>query len=268
MVQTIKEHKDKNILTSKNILIIFIALLCALFLNSTSGLWMITKIDDNIRYKIVVFVTELIIVCFCFSFLSIIKREYTKVLYLSIIGGLNFTILFLLSQKTDISTYFFPFIHPTTMTLTIPFIYRGNYKNALIGYSIGLFFSLIPLVYSIIPILFFQLLLFSNNRTSNLRLTNFIARLIIYITMSVLFYFIILFFLTDGQIIPRKLVSREFELILGVISLIGLYYSLDRYLKDYYSGLFRNKHFFLYASYVPVIWLIPLFQTLKKRDNE
>nr|WP_321452600.1 hypothetical protein [uncultured Carboxylicivirga sp.] len=189
----IDKYKTKNIdfLSLKNLIWIVVAQVAIIFLLPGGGVWWFDNIADNsTTYNMVMYAIETLFVVLLFTFSSIIKKDYQKTGILSLLAIFNFGGVFYLKTHDLIPNNIIAWFHPVTLSLFFSFIIYGDWKKALMGYFFGLFFSLAPLMGSLVPILFFHLWANSHlNHQAQKKASAFISRMYMYyIIMLILPY--------------------------------------------------------------------------------
>jgi len=259
-----KDFTKTEFLSLKNLLIVLIAQLGITFLLPSGGVWWFEKIADNTEtYNIVMYLIENLFLVLMFSFTSIIRKDFKKTGILSFLAILNFGLVFHLKTNNLIPSNIIAYFHPITLSLFFSFSIYKDWKNAFLGYLFGLFFSLSPMIGSLIPILFFHLwantILTEHHQK---KASAFISRIYMYyIIMLILtvFYSVII---KDLEFSPRMMMTRQMEFTTIVASLIVCYFLLWGYLNKYYQ---KNRNLTFYFSLLPVIWVIPLTSILVKK---
>lgn len=255
-------------LTAKNILFIVAVWLCLLFLKPSSGSWLMVEHNEDFTYKTIFFTIELLFLIFCFTFVPLLQRQFAKVLLLSIIAGLAFGTGYYMVQNNYAEPFYLTFIHPVTLSVSILFVLEKKYTYALAGYLLGLYLSLFPLLFSLIPVLFYQLWIMSNNSEINPgKVTGFFVRLFMYIIITVLLFVLIVLLYTQKQVFPGLALSFTYEVILNVIVLAISYHLLHKYLKMYYAYRKEQQKFLFVASHIPVLWIIPLYEIIGRTNK-
>lgn len=248
------QERRENYLKSRNILYIILAWCGVVFLNPSANSWM-EYLDENLEYHFSwLLIIEAVFIMFCFSYKAIIDRDLRRIFVLSVIGLVSWSVssYLIIEGKSDNTVV--AFFHPISLSLAAIFAIERKFKLMFVGYLIGYYFSLTPLMVSLVPILFLQLW-FSSLSTAvvSSKLSRFLSR-------SCMYYVIML---TSISLHFHVLLAIEVNFFIVAISLliIGiLYYMLNQYLNEYYSS-YGNRGLKI-LSYIPVLWVIPLFEIL------
>lgn len=254
-------------LSLKNLLIIFIAQLAIIFLNPSGGVWWFENISDNTTtYNVVMFFIENIFIILMFAFSSIIRKDFKQTGILSLIATLSFGLVFYLKTNGLIPNNIIAYFHPVTLSLFLSSLINKDWKTALLGYLFGLFFSLVPMIDSLIPILFFHI--WSNYKLTEYpqkKASAFISRIYMYYVIMLIITVVYSSIIKDLEFSPRMMITRQMEYLSIVASLIVCYLLLWNYLDRYYQ---RNKKMRFFFSLIPVVWVVPLISILTKRNDK
>lgn len=257
---------DKNYLTAKNILWILLVWIGITFIVPGGNSW-IKVPEEYLEHWYYYFIAEFLFIALCFSFKQLLDKEYKKVLYLSLGSLINLGLCYYLVFSKQIDTSIIPFFHPITMSLTVIFIIERKFMIAIAGYILGYFLSFAPLIGSIIPILFLQLWFYSlDSEEPTKKISRFLSRLIMNAIIGSLIYYMTFGILKDNLLYPTVSFSKSHEIILSVLTVIVVYFILNRYLKVYYAN-YSNRIMKL-ISYIPILWIIPLIEILVYGDEK
>lgn len=262
------KEKFKNYLTTKNILLLILVWIILVFIDSAGNGWLF-KPEEYFKDWKMYFILDSVVLMTCFSFKSLIDKNFRRVSLLSGIALINLTIVYFLVFNLKVDTSIIPFFHPITLSIPIIFLIDKKFKFAIIGYIICYALSFGPFLISVIPILFAQLWFDSlETPISENRFARFIARFFIYALVSTFTFFLVYLFMNDNLIYPNVSMSKSHEIIMNGLALIAIYYVLNQYLRLYYEkyGNWTLKT----LSYLPIIWIIPLFEILinEKKINK
>lgn len=236
------------------------------FLLPSGGVWWFEDIAAHTPgYNAVMFVIESLFIMFMFSFSSILSKNLRKTLILSLLGLLNFGLVFFMQVKGLLPQNTVAYIHPVTLALFINFAVYKRWYYALLGYVFGLFFSLAPLMTSLVPILFFQLwtnAIIAGNKQE--KAAAFFARCYMYYIIMLHFFATNITIVRGLEFCPRMMLGRHITYLAIILSLTICYLLLGKYLNQYYQNR-RNALFYL--SFIPVLWIIPLFSILITKNT-
>lgn len=255
----------KNYLTAKNILWIFLAWIGVTFIVPSGNSWLVIP-EEFLKHWYFYFIAESIFFALIFSFKQLLEKEYKNVLILSIISIFNLGLCYFLVFNRHINTTFIPLFHPMTISLPLIFCIEKKYVLALAGYILGYFLSFLPLIGSIVPILFLQLWFYSiDSKEPSMKVSRFLSRLIMIYIVGFLIYFLTMTIAKEGLLFPTVSFTKVQENIILSLSVITIYTIFNRYLKNYYTqygtGLLRV------LSYIPALWIIPLFEIIFKGNE-
>lgn len=258
-------NPDRTYLTVRNILYIILISIVTIFLcpgaNSHMG---------RLNLGFLSVAMWLVLLILCFSFKSLLDRNYFRATILSVVGVISWIIwtsLSLLSLNSSVSSWLFSFIDPISLSLMVIFIFERKWKLAFLGYILGYFFSFFPLMGSMWAILFFQLWLDSlSKEVGGSRLQQFLSR--IYMYGIIMFVGRVLCFevqLPVGSGFSSGRFSQPVEVGVIVLVMVALYYMLSKYLVGYYSRY--DGKILKILSYIPGLWIVPLVAIWVKCDK-
>lgn len=263
MNQNSPQGRGLAYLSTKNLMFVFVSFIAVVFICPGCGPFYWDQDSGLFSSPMIIslFAQSVVFYPLMWTFPSIVKRNWKKVLILTILCWLNFIVVGALGDYNIMNNELLMFIHPFTLSICSGFLYQKNYKFAIISYFLCLSFVQFGLIGIIIVILFFQLLmshsLFPSKQTL---LSAFITRLYFYISMTIIYTFMHYVTIGDGDFSLYLL-----ECILVVIFGLGtMYWLLFLYLRNYY----KEMDWRYYLSFIPVLWLIPMFAIFfEKREN-
>ena len=254
------KEQNKDYLTAKNILFVILIWIAIVFINPAGNGWLFMP-EEYYKDWVLYFIFDSIFLMFCFSFKSLIDKNYKRVFILSGLAIMNLAIVYFLVFNQKVDTSIIPFFHPITLSLPIIFLIEKKYKLAIIGYMICYTFSFGPFLMSLIPILFAQIWFDSIELpTSEKKISRFFARFFIYALVSTLTFFLFYSLTNNKLIYPAVSISKTQEIIMSALAVIAIYLVLNQYLRLYYEK-YGNLTLRI-LSYVPILWIIPLFEII------
>lgn len=262
-------------ITTKNYLTIILVWILVVFLLPSGGSWWFedTFNDPTLKgetiFFAIAFLLEFLFLLVCWGYSSIIKREWRRFITLSIICFINFILVFLLRQYDIIKPNYISLIHPISLSLFFAFIIEKRYFVALLGYILGLTLSLTPLLYSIAPILIFHswinASIFEEKTT---KLSAFLFRLFIYNMITIFIITLNYAINSPKPLSPYLQTDQNLEIALFSISIAISYYFLVKYINSYYRTISKANNLCYYLSFIPILWVIPLFSIPFERRNK
>lgn len=240
-------------LTTHNLLLIPLIWIALVFLCPSSNLWMYTPEQDMGISSFI----EVVFIMLCFCYKSLTNKNYKQAIHLSFIGALNWAVAYFEAHFCNVDVWLISFFHPISFSLAAILLIEKRFKLAFWGYIIGYCLSSLPLMGSLMPILFLQLWIPSLSVSgADTKWSRFISRVFIYSILSFSIYML--------QFSLNNSFDNQ-ETVRSIILITAIYFLLNTYLTSYYSHYGDKKLKFI--SYIPILWIIPLFEIIVKGNK-